>query len=167
MKKHIFSILLTLFLVFTSMLSSFAASNVIPNTSKSTATIYLNDGRYIVVTLITDDISSLSLNSRQSTSFTKIGNKFATCYDKNNNLEWKYTLSAEFSVVEGVSATCTNATYTQTIYASGWSFSNGNATKSGNTAYGAGTFKKKVLFVTTNTVNIDINISCDAYGNLS
>lgn len=167
MKKRIFSILLTFILMFALAQSAFATGNAISNTSESTTTIYLDDGRYIVVTLITNDISSLSLDSRQATSFTKVGNKFVTCYDKDNNLEWKYTLSAEFSVVEGVSATCTSATYSQTIYASGWSFSNGNATKSGNTAYGVGTFKRKVLFVTVETKIIDISISCDVNGNLS
>ncbi len=167
MKKRILSIFLAVLFVFALTPSVFATDNAVSNTSNSTTITYLDDGSYIVVTLITDDISSLSLNSTQSKSFNKVGNKFATCYDKNNNLEWKYTLSAEFEVVEGVSATCTSATYSQTIYANDWSFSNGNATKSGNTAYGVGTFKRKVLFVTVDTANIDISISCDVYGNLS
>ena len=167
MKKRVFSIFLTALFVFALTPSVFATDNAISNIPNSTTITYLDDGSYIIVTLITDDISSLALNSTQSTSFKKVGNKFATCYDKNNNLEWEYTLSAEFEVVEGITATCTSATYTQTIYASDWSFSNGNATKSGNTAYGVGTFKRKVLFITVDTANIDISISCDVYGNLS
>ena len=167
MKKRIFSILLTVLFVFALTPSVFAIDNVALNNQNSGNIIYLDNGSYIVVTLATDDISLLSLASTKSTSLKKVGNKFATCYDKNNNHEWEYTLSAEFEVIEGVSATCTSATYTQTIYAKDWSFSNGNATKSGNTAYGVGTFKRKVLFVTVDTANIDISISCDVYGNLS
>lgn len=167
MKKRIFSILLTFLFVVTLAPSVFAANDIELDDQNTTEIVYLDNGSYITITLITEDISPLSLASTDSTSFTKTGNKVVACNDKNGNLEWEYTLFAEFSVVEGISATCTSATYTQTIYANDWSFSNGNATKSGNTAYGVGTFKRKVLFVTTNTSNIDISISCDVYGNLS
>ena len=167
MKKRIFSILLTVLFVFTLTPSVFAANDIALDNQNTTEIIYLDNGSYITITLITQDISPLSLESTNSTSFTKTGNKVVTCNDKNGNLEWEYTLFAEFSVVEGVSATCASATYTHAIYNNDWSFSNGNATKSGNTAYGVGTFKRKVLFVTTNTSNIDISISCDVYGNLS
>ena len=69
--------------------------------------------------------------------------------------------------MEGVSATCTNATYTQTINDGYWHFSDGNAYAENNVAHGLGTFKKKVLFITLKTYNIDISVTCDAYGNLS
>ncbi|MBQ8496624.1 MAG: hypothetical protein IJ489_04105 [Clostridia bacterium] len=167
MKKRIFSILLTFLLVFALTPSAFAANDIELDNKNTTEIIYLDNGSYITITLITQDISPLSLESTNSTSFIKTGNKVVTCNDKNGNLEWEYTLFAEFSVVEGVSATCTSATYTHAIYNNDWSFSNGNATKSGNTAYGTGTFKEKFLFVTIHTANIDISISCDVYGNLS
>lgn len=167
MKKRIFSILLTFIFVFALTPAVFAASDIELDDKNTTEIIYLDNGSYITITLVTQDIYPLSLSSTNSTPFTKTGNKVVACNDKNGNLEWEYTLFAEFSVVEGVSATCTSATYTQTIYAKDWSFSNGNATKSGNTAYGIGTFKQKFLFVTIETANIDISISCDVYGNLS
>ena len=167
MKKRIFSILLTFLLVFTLTPSVFAANDIELDDKNTTEIVYLDNGCYIITTLITQDISTLSLVSTNSNTFTKTGNKVVACHDKDGNLEWEYTLFAEFEVVEGVTATCTSATYTQTIYASDWSFSNGNATKSGNTAYGVGTFKRKVLFITVDTANIDISISCDVYGNLS
>lgn len=167
MKKRIFSIILTFLFVLALTPSVFAANDIELNDQNTTEVLYLDNGSYITITLITQDVSTLSLASTNSASFTKTGNKVVSCNDKNGNLEWEYTLFAEFSVVEGISATCTSATYTQTIYANDWSFSNGNATKSGNTAYGVGTFKRKVLFITTNTSNIDISISCDVYGNLS
>lgn len=167
MKKRIFSILLAFLLVFTLTPSAFAACDIEFVHKNKTEIVYLNNGSYITITLIAKDISTLSLTSTDSATFTKAGNKVVTCRDKKGNLEWEYTLFAEFSVVENVSATCTSATYSQTIYASDWSFSNGNATKAGNTAYGVGTFKRKVLFVTVDTANIDISISCDVNGNLS
>ena len=167
MKKRIFSILLTFLLVFALTPSIFAANSIALDNKNTTEIMYLDNGSYITITLITKDVSTLSLALTNSTTFTKTGNKVVSCHDKKGNLEWEYTLFAEFSVVDGVSATCTSATYVQNIYANDWSFSNGNATKSGNTAYGIGIFKRKVLFVTVDTVNIDISISCDVYGNLS
>ena len=153
--------------MFTLTPSAFAACDIEFVHKNKTEIVYLNNGSYITITLIAKDISTLSLTSTDSATFTKAGNKVVTCRDKKGNLEWEYTLFAEFSVVENVSATCTSATYSQTIYASDWSFGNGNATKSGNTAYGVGTFKRKVLFVTVDTANIDISIFCDVNGNLS
>lgn len=167
MKKRIFSIILTFLFVFTLTPSVFAANDIELNDQNTTEIVYLDNGNYITITLITQDVSPLSLASTNSNTFTKTGNKVVSCHDKKGNLEWEYTLFAEFSVIEGISATCTSATYTQTIYDNDWSFSNGNATKSGNTAYGTGTFKEKILFVTIDTANIDISISCDVYGNLS
>lgn len=167
MKKRIFSIILTFLFVFTLTPSVLAANDIELNDQNTTEIVYLDNENYITITLITQDVSPLSLASTNSNTFTKTGNKVVSCHDKKGNLEWEYTLFAEFSVIEGISATCTSATYTQTIYANDWSFSNGNATKSGNTAYGIGTFKRKVLFITVDTANIDISISCDVYGNLS
>lgn len=167
MKKRIFSILLIFIFIFALTPSAFAVNDITLDDQKSSEIIYLDNGSYITITFTTQEVSPFSLATTDSKSFTKTGNRVATCYDKNNNLAWEYTLFAEFSVVEGVSATCTSATYTQTIYQNDWSFSNGNASKSGNTAYGVGTFKRKVLFITAETANIDLYISCDVYGNLS
>lgn len=106
---------------------------------------------------------------RSTTSSSKIytGNKTIVCKDENGNVEWEYILSAEFNVVEGVSSTCTNVSYAQNIYKSVWSFSDGGTSKSGNTAYGYGTFKRKALFITLEKQIIDLAFTCDLYGNLS
>lgn len=167
MKKRILSLLFTVLFIFTVAPSVFATNDIAWNAQTDTEVVYLDNGSYLTITLISQNSSPLSLTSSSSTSFVKTGSKVVDCRDKNGDLEWQYTLYSEFSVVEGTSATCTSATYTQTIYRDDWSFSNGNATKSGNTAYGVGTFKRKVLFITVDTVNIDISISCDVYGNLS
>ena len=79
---------------------------------------------------------------------------------------WKYTLIGYFAYDEGVSCVCTNATHEVTITNDWWwHFSEGGNSWSGNAAYGVGKFEYKVLFVTTETVNIDLRIRCDSYGN--
>ena len=107
------------------------------------------------------------LRSTTSSSEIYTGNKTIVCKDENGNVEWEYILSAEFNVVEGVSSTCTNVSYAQNIYKSVWSFSDGGTSKSGNTAYGYGTFKRKALFITLEEQIIDLAFTCDLYGNLS
>ena len=107
------------------------------------------------------------LRSTTSSSEIYTGNKTIVCKDENEKVEWEYILSAEFNVVEGVSSTCTNVSYAQNIYKSVWSFSDGGTSKSGNTAYGYGTFKRKALFITLEKQIIDLAFTCDLYGNLS
>lgn len=167
MKKQLVSIFLSFVFIIMLTPSAYAEDVITLNIQSSREVIYFDNGSYITITLIIQDTSPWALTSSRSTSFTRTGRKLVTSSDKDGNLEWEYTLYGEFSVVEGVSATCTSATYSQTIYQDNWSFSNGDATKSGNTAYGTGTFKRKVLFITVDTMNIDINLSCDIYGNLS
>ena len=166
MKKTI-SFFLAFLFIFLSAPSIFAEHNIALNGQSTTEIIYLDNGGYITITLVVDDLPSLSRSSSKSASYTRFGEKSVASNDASGNLEWEYTLFGEFFVVEGVSAVCTNASYSENIYKSGWSFSDGDATQSGNTAYGVGTFKKKVLFITVDTVNIDVQLSCDINGNLS
>ena len=84
-------------------------------------------------------------------------------YEYDGVVEWKYTLTASFTYT-GDSSVCTSASYTKTIYKDNWQFSDGSTSRSGNRAYGYGTFKYKVLFVTTKTVNIDISMFCTVGG---
>lgn len=158
MRKFIVLMILTASIILSTICPVFAAQTT---SAEETTITYFDDGSYLIKTIISDTVPP------RATTFTKSGNIVASYYDGDDTLLWEYTLYGEFEVVSGVSAVCTSATYTQTIYANRWSFSNGQATASGNTAYGVGTFKKKVLFVTTSTVDVDLNIVCDIYGNLS
>ena len=129
----------------------------------SNETEYFEDGSYIVYETLEQKNDVVLL----STSYYKTGKRYVTNYDSNNNIQWVYTLSAEYWIEEGISVTCTKADYSTTINNSNWKFSDGATTYSGNTAYGKGKFTHKVLFITTKTETIDIHLSCDSYGNLS
>ena len=95
------------------------------------------------------------------------GSKYAEKRDSSNNLEWKYTLYGTFSYTYGVSASCTAASYSKNIFDTSWSFSNGSATASGATATGVGTFTKKVLFITVDTISVNLTLTCDKYSNVT
>ncbi len=87
--------------------------------------------------------------------------------DKDGKLIWKYVLTGEYTVVDGVSSVCTNAYYTYTINDSKWSINDPSTSYSDNVAYGYCVFKKKVLFITTNTITVDISLTCDVNGVIS
>lgn len=132
------------------------------------------NGGYIVYDLYenVDDISSYGVATASTyaaaSTYTKTGTKTVTKYDSNSKILWRYVLSATFTVNEGVSATCTSASYTKTINNTFWKFSNGSAKKSGATANGKGKFTYKILWLFSGeTVSIDINLTCNQYGVLS
>lgn len=127
-------------------------------------TEYFEDGSYIIYETLERKNDAVFL----TTSYTKTGKRTVTKTGNDGKVLWTYVLSAEYWIEEGISANCTKADYSTTISNSSWSFSNGSANYSGNTAYGKGKFTYKVLWLfPTQNVNIDIQLSCDSYGNLS
>ena len=163
MKKALISLLLIVAAVFSFTVPAFADTYY---ATQTTEYIYTDDGGYIAIELVTYGKKQCG-EDRSLTSYTVNGDKNVSKYNSSNELIWRYTLYGTFSVENGVSAACTNASYDTVVNASSWSFSDCAATASGNTAYGVGTVKNKFLFITLETVEIDISISCDVYGNLS
>ena len=160
MRKALVCVVMSLSLILSAILPAFAY-DPIDYTDDTVTITYIGDGYYIVTEISSDPII------QRSSSFTKTANTVVTVYNANDEIACQYTLFGEFQVVSGVSVVCTSATYTQNIYDTGWSFSNGQATKSGATAYGVGKFTKKVLFITTKEIEIDISFTCDIYGNVT
>ena len=103
----------------------------------------------------------------RSNVYQTTGEKTVKNYNKSNELLWTYTLTGYFTVDEGISATCYNATYAHAIYDSAWHFSDGTTSCEENIVHGYGTFKCKFLFVTVQTYVINISLTCDYYSNIS
>ncbi|MBQ3016022.1 MAG: hypothetical protein IJD79_04500 [Clostridia bacterium] len=159
------------FISFTVLLLSFSltafASTSLPEKSlpENSEITYLSNGSYIITTFSV--IPTDNSVQTAATTYTKQGTKTINCYSSDNELEWEYTLTGTFTVNNGISATCTNATHSKTIYSSKWSFSDENTYAENNVAHGKGVFKRKVLFIVVEKTNVDISITCDVYGNLS
>lgn len=166
MKKILLSSFLAVIMLCAMVLPAYASEAVPESVQNSDGftVIYYDDGSCITISPVY--VSESEVSARASTQ-TKTGSRDVTFTDTNGNVEWKYTLSATFSYVYGSSVSCTSSTYKNNIYDSSWTFSNGSATRSGNTAYGKGHYTKKVLFVTTKNYDVDISVSCDKYGNIS
>lgn len=121
----------------------------------------LDDGGFIKI-IVTEDITS---RARATTS--KTGSKYFVLTDDDGNELFRFTIKATFSVNTGVSATCTSVSYTYNITDNAWDFDSATTSKSGNKATATGTFKKKVLFITTDTRSCTVTLQCDKNGNLS
>lgn len=160
--------LLTLCIPFSTVYAfDFDASSM---TQQTTFTEDLADGFYAEYTLTTsgDDLSASCLGiasavATASTSKTVTSSLTCKVYNSSSDVIASYVLTGTFTY-DGSTSKCTNATYSTTTYASGWSFSSASATYSGNTAAGSFTAVHKVLFVTVQTVNKILTISCDKDG---
>ena len=125
--------------------------------------VYYEDGSYLTVS---PAYRTGTDGEDRGMTTVIVEHKDAAFTNSDGELEWKYTLNGTFSYTYGVSATCTNASYSQTIYKGNWTFSNGSATASGATARGVGHYEKKFLFITIQSADVDITLVCDKYGNV-
>lgn len=159
--KKILSIILTVVLLFTAffMFAVSAESEVVV----SREVIYNPDGSYTEI-VVTEKISNIMPRAE---TYTKSGSKSISGKTANGNTAYTFTLHGTFTVRAGVSATCTNVSYSTSNIASGWNLDSASTGKSANKAIGNATFKYKVLLITTQTEDISVTLSCDGNGNLS
>lgn len=162
MKKAAAFLLLVCVLLPSFVLSVSAENNGLNEASSradGSKIVYLDDGGYLLISPVRE------VEAGNRTTITRA--RDVTHYDSDDEVEWKYTLTGTFTYTYGVSATCTNAYYTQTINDDSWTFSDGDATRTGATAHGVGTYVKKFWFITIQTINVDISLTCDIYGNVT
>ncbi len=135
--------------------------NILSDGSK---VIYFNDGSSLTVSapviIATEYDQSRSIQTKTAQISTSVK-------DSNGEYEWLYTLTCVFSYEYGISSTCTNAYYNQTIYKGNWTFSNGATNISGNRGTGTGLYTEKFLFITIQSINVNLTLACDIYGNVT
>lgn len=158
--KKVIAFLLSLTLILTLYLPTFAATNT-DHTVATTSIEYLEDGSYIE-TVIT--IKS----SEYSTFATKgiTGNKTITHKNADGEAEWSATLKGTFTYT-GSKATCTASSITYSIVNDNWKITSATASKSGNKAMGNVTAKRYVLGIPTKTVEKTVTLTCSSSGVLS
>ena len=166
MKKCFLSVFLILCMICAMSVQTFAAESEVATVdilslTEVTETVeYLEDGSYIVTTVRTSPTPRAEIYSKSAA-------KEVTLYDEDDVIQWNYFLIGTFTIETGVSCVCTNSTYSYNIYIDKWSLTDHNNWYSGNMAYGTAVFKKKVLFITTSTQNLEGAVACDAYGVIS
>ena len=114
---------------------------------------YLENGDYIITEIYT---SNTTLRTPASKS------KKISYYLKNHVFIFSLSIYASFEYTYGVRASATSANAIVNIADSSAVFKSKNSYVSGNTAYGTAT----VLYQGSNKT-LNINMSCDIYGNIS
>ncbi|MBE6810183.1 MAG: hypothetical protein E7521_03890 [Ruminococcaceae bacterium] len=160
MKKFL-SIILTTILLITPF--SFTTSAENPEVIISETTKYFEDGSSITTTITQQTSNIMPLSS----TYNLTGSKTKTGKDSSGNVLYKFKITGTFLVNEGVSATCTAVSCSASDCNYGWELDSSTTSKSGNTAHATGVFKKKTLFITTQTIELPISLSCDKNGVLS
>lgn len=151
MKKRILPIALILFVLITLFPAHASA------TQSQSDVIVFDNGDYLEIAIEYVPVRATN---------TRIGNKYFTYYDSNDNVEWEAKLNANFSY-DGTTSVCTNASCTVTVYDSVWYEISNTTTRSGGTATTALTMGRKFLGITISKPEYTITLSCDKNGNLS
>lgn len=152
------------------MLSAFAApvNAQTPDTDSNekivSRTVEMLDDGYLLETVVTEEITEVTARTNE---YVRAGSVTRNLKNSDGDVLWSFTLRGQYDVVEGVSSVCTLAKYSYNIYDNSWSLDSASTSKSANKAIGNATFKKKVLFVTTDTKSFTLTLTCDKYGNLS
>ena len=147
--------MLAAFLMLSTLMSMFALG--VSAEEYDGNVIYLDDGSYIVVTVVESGLRSSGTRSGQATY---------DYYDSDGVCGWTAALTGTFTYT-GSSATCTASDCNVTIYDSAWYTVSKSVSKSGNSATADLTMGKKLLGVTITKVPLELILSCDANGNLS
>lgn len=152
MKKLIRPISLALILALVLSFNAFAAT-----AEGDDSIIYFDDGSYLVI-----EISSVDTRA----SSVKRGSKTYIYKDSDDAEEWRAVLYGTFTYT-GSSATCTASSCSVSITDTDWYEVSKTVSESGASAIVDLTMGRKFLGITIKKVEIDINLTCDANGNLS
>lgn len=130
---------------------------------------YFDDGSYLVTTFESVE-SQYNMNAKATGDYTVTGKKSATYYNSDDEVLWQVTVTGVFLIVPSDvnrSGYCQSSKLTYVINSSTWHISNIVEQEITNNACVSCTMKRKFLGITTNTVDVDLHIVCDAYGNMS
>ncbi|MBQ6075475.1 MAG: hypothetical protein IJK86_04895 [Lachnospiraceae bacterium] len=175
MNKKIFMILLSVFILFSSVSPVDASGSNLSTIGSQRITLFnpcfedyeeinaasvmtFSDGSQLIISKATTDTFN-----KENSNVT--GTKHAD-FAKDGILLWRVTLTASFDY-NGVSATCTTANSVTQVYQGNWSESSNNTYPSGNTAVAYVTVVRKVLFIVVETQNVTLSITCDGNGHVS
>lgn len=131
-----------------------------------TSVEYLDNGLIIITTISESLIYPNSQSSILSSTYSKSGTKTQVVKNSSNETLFSFSVTGQFTVDPGISSICTLSSYNYSISDSAWSLYSATASKSGNSAYGSATFRKKLFDVVIDTQTLNIAVSCDTNGNI-
>lgn len=156
MKKSIITLLVCFTLIFAVSFAVPVQATDIPVSETSHIT-YLSDGSYYITTVRADYAATASSQKQIS------GIKETEMYNNSGKRVFSLTVHGTFTY-NGTTSKAVSASYSYTIDDSFWSFSDGSAAYSRNTATASGTFKYLWLF---RAQTLTVSLSCSPTGVLS
>ena len=120
-----------------------------------------DDGGVIIVTTYRDIVLPYAM------SYQQVGTKRLIGRNASGVAQYEFILHGTFEVTRGVRSVCINASHDYEIYNSDWRYISGTSHFNANKAFGDATFKEVVDFITGQTVDVDLVLTCDENGNLS
>lgn len=159
MKRFLSLLFSALILVSALVYPAYAAQDEAPEVSTETFTEYFDDGSYLVTTISSSEITTMSVA-------IKSGSKSTHYYNMDGKELWVVTVNGTFSY-NGASATCTASSVSHAIYDSAWKLKSSSASKSGGNAIGNFTLKYYFTFVPIKTDEVTVTLNCSKSGVLS
>ena len=151
--KRVMVMLLAILMVMTSLPVWAMAADIQPANEER---IVYEDGSYLVITL----------EPKQTRSYTKTEYKYYTYYDANSVIQWRITLMGIFTYNYST-ASCDHAEISVTIYDSAWYTVSKSAYTSENKAAGTVTIGRKALGVTVDQDTYRLSMTCAPDGTMS
>lgn len=168
MKRRILALTLVLCSVFAFILPAYAAT---PATRTATmedgSTVIYDDEGYLVISPVRVEEVTAPLAARSGELLLTHGSREAIRYSSSDEVEWRFTVTGNFQYVYGESAECINGFYQTEVNNNNWTMSDKYARPTDNKIVGGCICTYKWLFITTDTVEVCLTITCDVYGNLS
>lgn len=166
MKKLLTLLMTTIFLAVGLSGTPLSAHAAINDTAHeqiiSETTEYFEDGSSVTI-IVSEESTALT----RASAYSKSGSKHYVFFDQDKVELWRFTVHGTFTVNPGISATCTEDSYSIDISDNAWKNESASIYHSGNQAIGDAVFIEKLLFITIDTINCNVVLSCDSDGNLS
>ncbi len=125
-------------------------------------TEFFEDGSSVTI-IVSEESTTLT----RASGYSKSGSKHYVFFDQDKVELWRFTVHGTFTVNPGISVTCTEDSYSIDISDDAWQNESASTYHSGSQAIGNAVFIEKFLFITIDTINCNVVLSCDSNGNLS
>jgi hypothetical protein len=154
--------MLTVGFASTSLSACAAAGNIAHEKIINETTEYFEDGSSVTI-IVTEE----STSPTRTSAYSKSGSKHYIFLSEDKVELWRFTVHGTFMVNPGISAPCTDDSYDIDISDEAWQNESALTYHSGNQAIGEAVFIEKFLFITIDTINCNVVLSCDSNGNLA
>lgn len=161
MKKSIFSMILSILIICSTSIQTYATELFEPEVYIVTQEEHLANGDLLITTIYSE-----SLQSSLFRASVVNGTKSVEYQNSNHETLWTFSVSGTFSI-NGSNVSCTNATHSITIHVNGWESISKSSYASNNTANASVRMGYYSWGIIMQSIDKSLILTCDSNGNLS